>query len=76
MVPPFKIRGEGLRKKSPRTLAQCDEECHELPLTPWETSPLSVIGHWTEIKVLFLLGFADPIPIAHVPQAFLEVVLG
>jgi hypothetical protein len=36
----------------------------------------SVVGYWAEIKVLFLLGFAYPVPIAHVPQALFEVVLG
>lgn len=32
--------------------------------------------YWAEVKILLLLGFAYPIPVTHVLQAFLEVVLG
>lgn len=32
--------------------------------------------HWAEVEALLLLGLADPVPVAHVLQALLEVVLG
>lgn len=32
--------------------------------------------HGAEVKVLLLLGLADPVPVTHVPQTLLEVVLG
>lgn len=33
-------------------------------------------SHGAEVKVLLLLGLADPVPVTHVLEALLEVVLG
>lgn len=75
------LKGEEKEKKAPTSNVMRGALTYLSPGVKRPTLHCPVLGrgtalYWAEVEVLFLLGLAYPVPIAHVLQAFFEIVLG